>query len=157
MATTAAAIRDAMIALVEDITPATHAADKFHAHLEQADFRDWAQSNPGAALRRFSIRSLGQFEAALVSDTRVEETGDTFEIVVAYAPNGRHGTKFLTDLDDAIESDQVKIHAVIGPPGYASFTAPATVMHSESFAREDGTGVTFSVVRYSVRWYRAVS
>lgn len=68
MATTAAAIRDAMIAIVEALTPATHAGDRFHAHRELMPIREWAEANPGACLRRFSIRALGQPRSAVVSN-----------------------------------------------------------------------------------------
>jgi hypothetical protein len=157
VATTGAAIRDAMIALVEAITPSTHAGDKFIAHREVQPLRDWAEANPGGCLRRFSIRSTGQPRPAPVSTTLVEETSDTFEIVVAYPTDGRQGEDWLLDLDDAIESDQTSIHKTIGPPGYASLTATATVIHEDPFTREDGSPVTFGVIRYRVDWYRSVA
>ena len=146
-----------MIVLVQALTPTTLSSDRFLAHREGGDLRTWAEAHPTACLRRFSIRNLGDCAPAVVSDTRVEETSDTFEVVIAYAPNGRHGPNFLTEVDKAIESDQTQVHKTIGPPGYASLTATATVMHQDGFSREDGNGVTFSVIRYAVAWYRSLS
>lgn len=156
MTTTAAAIRDAMISMTEDITPSAYTSDKFRVYREQLPFREWAEAHPNECLRRFSIRYTGSFTPSAVSNIAVEETSDTFEIVVAYPSNStRFGPKAQTSLDDTIAADQLKIHATIGPPGYASLTATATVLHETNWEREVSGPVTFAVVRYRVDYYRA--
>jgi len=155
--TTAAAVREAMLTAVEGITPAIESSTPFRRFREQApgDFRDWAEKHPGQCLRRVSIRSVGSQRSALVSSTLSEETSDTFEVVVAYQASNRFGS--AAELDDVIEADQKQIHRVIGPPGYASFSAPATVIHQDNWERENAPGVVFAVIRYRVDWFRGLT
>jgi hypothetical protein len=156
MTTTAAAIRDAMIALVEGLTPTTLASDRFLAHREGLDFRTASEANPPACLRRFSIRTTGTVSPPTVTNTDVEWVETDLECVIAYAPNGRHGAKFLTDLDDAIEHDLRQIEHTIGTNGYAFYaqaTAGATVTTVDS-TREDGGPVTFAVLNLHAGFYR---
>jgi hypothetical protein len=155
MATTAPAIRDAMIALLEAATPTVHTGQPFRAYREHEDFREWAGKNPDACLRRFSIRYLGSMAPAAVSNILEEERSDTFEVVIAYPASSRHGGRRMTGLDDIIYGDQKKAHATIGPPGYQSLTATACVLHQDDWEREDADAVLFAVVRYDVHWYEA--
>jgi len=157
MATTAGAIRDVMLAAVEAKTPTVESGTPFLAFREQVDFREWAAQHPDACLRRVSIRNLGSQEPAAVTNTLTEETSDTFEVIVAYPSNHRFGGKARTSLDDAIEADQIAIHATIGPPGYASLAAAATVLHQESWSRETAGSATLAVITYRVDYYRSLA
>lgn len=144
-----------MIDLLEVVTPSIHAGTPFRAHRETQPFRVWAEQHAATCLRRFSIRYLGDFAPATVSNMVVEETSDTFEVVIAYPTSGRFGADIMTSLDDAVFSDQVQVHAAIGPPGYQSLEAQATVISEEGWTREEGDQVTFAVIRYRVDFYRA--
>lgn len=145
-----------MIGMLEELDPNVHAGTKFVAYREQIPFREWAESHPNECLRRFSIRSTGAFRPTTVGNITHEETSDIFEIIVAYpTASGRYGSKAMTALDTTIESDQTQIHATIGPPGYASLTATATVIHEDNWERENAGAVTFAVIRYRVDFYRA--
>lgn len=125
--TTAAAIRDEMLSMIESIAPSVERGTPFRRYREQAStFREWAEANPAACLRRFSIRYNGTFAAATVSNTLVEETSAEFEIIVAYPTTQRYAGSL--GLDDIVASDQLQVHARVGPPGYASITSPATVL-----------------------------
>lgn len=151
MATTAGAIRDAMIALVTAITPAKHAGQKFLAHREQADFRTQSAASPGNCLRRFSIRNLNDRGAPPVTNTSIEEVSETFEVVVAYPIDGRHGGKFLTGLDDVISSD---INQIIHVLHVANSPAGATVIRlSDERESSEAEGVVFAVIRFRVDYY----
>lgn len=144
-----------MITLVENVTPAIHAGTAFVRFREQFDFRTWAEGNPQACLRRFSIKYSSR-EPAAVSTTLVEENSYTFEVAIAYPVSGRFGADGLDDLEDTITSDLRKIYAVIGPPGYASFTAPATVIDAGD-DRETSGPVMFGVMRFRVDFYRSLA
>jgi len=157
MATTAGAIRSVMLTAVEALTPTSHSGDPFRAWRERMPLMDWAPEHADQCLRRVSIRNEGSQEPAAITDTLTEETSDTFEIVVAYPTNHRFGEKALTSLDDVIEEDTTKIHATIGPPGYASLAAAATVLHQTPWSREERDGVTFAVITYRVDYYRSLT
>jgi hypothetical protein len=151
MATTAGAIRDAMIELVRDITPAKHATQKFNPYREMSDFRTWATATPAQCLRRYSIRNLNDRGAPAVTTGSVEEVSETFEVVVAYPMDGRHGSKFLTGLDDAISSDINQIHHVLH---VANSPSGATVLRlTDDREIDEQAGVVFAVIRYRVDYY----
>lgn len=155
MSTTAAAVRDAMLTLIEAVTPAIHAQTAFRRHREQAEFRAWAEQNPGACLRRVSI-DYGDRQAAAVSTTLVEENSWTFTVTVAYPTSSRFGSDARYDLRDTITSDLRQIYRVIGPPGYASFTAPATVLDGGEDI-EIGETVSFGTLTFRVDFYRSLA
>jgi hypothetical protein len=159
MTTTAAAVRDAMLTLVEAITPAVHAQTRFERFREQVDFRTWAEQHPDACLRRVSIRSTGDVTPPAVTNTDIEWVSTELECVVAYPTSGRFGANHLTELDDAISSDMQKIEHRIGTNGYAAYasqTAGATVTTIEA-SRDDGQAVTFGVLRLACGFYRVMT
>lgn len=150
-------IRDAMIAVVEDIVPSTLSSDRFRPHREHGDFRDWAIAHPNGCLRRFSIRASGDVSPPLVTNTDVEWVETGFECVVAYAAGGRHGEKFLTAIDDVMESDLRLIEHRIGTNGYAHYgqnIARASVT-TVGTLREQGL-VAFGVLTLNAGFYRSM-
>jgi hypothetical protein len=155
MATTAAAVRDAMLTLVEAITPAVHAQTRFERWREQVDFRTWAEQHPDACLRRVSI-AYGNRSPAAVANTLVEENAWPFEVTIAYPTSHRFGTDGRNDLRDTITSDLRQIYRTIGPPGYASLTASATVL-DDGDGFEIGDSVSFGVQRFNVQFYRSTA
>lgn len=158
--TTAAAIRLAMINLVEDIVPATHAQQPFVQHRQQDEFRTAMQAKPSSCLRRFSIRYSGGTMPPAVNDLHVQEVRDAFVIEVAYPTDGRFGTLHLTALDDVIADDARLIEKTIGPPGYATFAglvAPATVLWEADDERDADGPVTYLRRVYRVDYFRSLS
>lgn len=158
--TTKAAIRTAMLGVVDGITPAVEALTKFIPWREDDDIRPWAEKNKAACARRVSIRFLGSTEAPAVNDTLVQEVQDIAEIVICYPKGNRFGRSGALDLDDVIESDARLIEARIGPPGYATFAglvAPCAVLWEQANEIEQGAGVVFSVLRYRVDYFRSLS
>jgi hypothetical protein len=151
MATTAAAIRNAMLLLVKAITPATHAQQKFDLYREHSDFRANMLEHPASCLRKVSIRNLNDRGAPAVTTGSVEEVSETFEVVVAYPMDGRHGSKFVTSVDDVISSDINQIHHVLH---VANSPAGATVLRlTDDREIDEQAGVVFAVIRYRVDYY----
>ena len=149
MATTPGAIRDAMIALVAAIDPATHGHQPFRAHREQMDFREWAEANPSSCLRRFSIMFTGDREAPLVTNGLVEEVSETVDVLVAYPNDSRHGVKPGTSVADVATSDIRQIHHALH---VANSPAGATVLRLAD-SRDISGPVTFAVIRYRVDYF----
>lgn len=161
--TTAMTIRNTIAGLIEDISPSIHRQQKLRRHTEQLALRPWAEANPAACLRVFSVRFEGSTEPPAVNDTLVQEVRDTIEIVVAYPLDWRHGggqTGQLLALDDVIADDARLIERTVGPPGYATLAglvAPACVMWEQANARDSGEFVAFSVLRYRCDYFRSLS
>ena len=159
MATTPGAIRDAFIDGITGIAPALHPQQRFKVHREELPFRDWAEKNASACLRRFSVRFTGNTEPPLVNDLLVQEVQDIAEVIVAYPTDWRHGGDQLAGLDNVIDLDGVKIERTIGPPGYATtagLVAPCTVLWQQANERESLGAVTLLIIRYRVDYTRAL-
>lgn len=158
MATTAGAVRDRMISLVEDITPAIHAQQKLRAHREQNDFREASGAVPGSCLRRFSITFLGDTTQALVTDYQTERVEETVEVVIAYPTDWRHGGTQQLGLHDVMASDAKKIDATIGVAASDStLKGLATIFRNDSKSREDAGPVQFSVIAYRIEYARSLA
>ena len=160
MTTTPRAIREAMVTLIESVTPAQHAAFLLRAHREAVPFRASCEAAAGGCLRRFSVRFAGASEPPLVNDTLVQEIVDTAVIEIAYPTDARFGENALTALDDVIDSDARLIEAKVGPPGYSAFAslvAPAVVSWTTPIAREVEGPVTYSVINYTVAYHRSLT
>lgn len=158
MATTAGAIRDRMISLIEDITPAIHAGQKFRAHREESDFREASNGNPPGCLRRFSVTFGGDTTQALVTDHQTERVEETVEVVIAYGTDWRHGGIQRLGLHDAMASDAKKIDAAIGVASSDStLKGLATVFRNDSKSREDAGPVQFSVITYRIEYARSLA
>jgi hypothetical protein len=155
--TTAALIRDRMLSLVDALTPMTDAT-RFRHFREEGDFRAWAQSQPTACLRRFSILDVGQYRPALVSNTDVELRRALFETVIAYPMSGRFGRNQL-GVEDVIEQDMHQVEHTIGMRGYGNFTAAsgaeAAWVEGET-AREVAGRVRLLVIVQTFEFYRSM-
>jgi len=100
---TPGAIRDAIIARVASLVPPMHSSVRYVAHREEIDFRRWADANPGAALRRYTVETIGDTTDPVVSSTLLERVTESMELVVAYPNDARHRNRL--GLHDAISSD----------------------------------------------------
>jgi hypothetical protein len=120
---TAATIRDRSIQLIEWVDPVSLASTRFRRYRNEggADFREWAEKNAAAALRRFQVRNVGNDQLPTVSNTDVEERRLTLEILVAYPQTNRAGADNALDRDDIIEEDWDYIDFNIGICGRGQF------------------------------------
>jgi PKD repeat protein len=158
MATTAALIRDRIVAVIEALTPASLANDKFRKYRNEgaADFTGWATGNgKAAAWRRFQIRDLGDDTPPEVSNTDVELRSVWYEVRVAYPQTHRAGRDGALDRDDVMAADQHAIETAIGMRGRANFADPYPVASwaEGSTSREISDGVDFLVIRQRMIFY----
>lgn len=159
MTTTSAAIRDRMLTVVEAVVPASHSGQRFARHREEMDFRAWADANPAACLRRFSVRDLGDARPALVSNTDVELVRAIFEVVIAYPLNFRFGTGTAAlGLEDVVDQDRHRIEHAVGMRGYANFTAAtgAEAAWVEGETARETSKVRFLVIAQTMEFYRSM-
>lgn len=157
--TTAAAIRNAIVARIARLVPVIE-AERFIPSQELSDFRDAAERNKTGCFRRYSVRFMGAVTPPLVSNTDVERVGDDIEVVVAYPTTGRFGAKALHALDDVIASDLRQIEHEVGSNGFANLNTDLAMVGAATVltvgqAREDGPAVTFGVLRLRVEFYRS--
>lgn len=163
MTTTAANIRDRIIALIEALTPTSIAGTRFTKYRNEggANFRGWAVgAGKASAWRRFQVRDDGSYEPPVVSNTDVELHFVTFEIVVAYSQDHRAGGDAALDRDDVMREDQLAIETAIGMRGRANFVSPhpvASWVEARPTERELGDGVDFLVIHQRMMFYCDVS
>lgn len=159
MTTTATAIRNSIEARIAALTPAVHAGQPFRAHRHERPIREWAEQNPSACLRRFSVRWVGPIPPALVTNTDVEQVERAIEVVVAYPTDWRHGGKQLVDLDEVASDDARLIADCVGTNGAAAMalvtTSATVVTDTDGENLEPGPVVTFGVVRLRAYYYRS--
>jgi hypothetical protein len=155
MSTTAEAIRDRLIAVIEGLTPVSLSGDKFRAYRNEggADFQSWAEANPPGAFRRVQVRDTGEDESPEVSNTDCEERKVTFSILVAYPQTSRTGKGAALDRDDVIQQDRRSIDKAIGMIGRANLSHPYPDAcwlkdGSDAPTRVEGNGVDFLEFRY---------
>ena len=117
---TVAAIRDTMGTAVKAIDPLLLTGNRFREHPLRDDFRTWAEQNPQAAFRVFSIRRSAPIGPAQVTNTDVEWVDPELECVIAYPRDFRGGPQMVLDRDDLIESDGRQIRDTIGTNGYSA-------------------------------------
>jgi hypothetical protein len=127
--TTAAAIRTAIAALVDDINVGEPGpAFREHRYDQDGDFIAWAEAHPDAAPRRYSVRlEVKDADPALL--TLVEEWREALLVVlVAYPKSNRFGVLNALGLDDAMRADQMLLEAAIGVRGGANLAGIATLL-----------------------------
>lgn len=125
MTTTAEAIRDRILDVLEALTPRALSEYAFLRHQEDGDgdFVTWVETYPQSCLRRVHVRQ--------VSDEGPETTaGDVawvrvmFEIAIAYPHSNAYGTDSGLDRDDVIEQDTDQIKHAVGEWGAGRFVSP---------------------------------
>jgi hypothetical protein len=138
-----------MAVLVVAITPAIHSGQKFLQHRETETFREWVEAHPDA-VRRFTIRNLGDTTQALVTSNQLERVEETILVEVCYPE--------LLGLDDVIASDAVRVEAAIGVSASdATLKDLATIFRQADVSREDvGTSVVLSI-SYRVEYARSLA
>lgn len=153
--TTYSAIRDDQIAAIVAITPTSHSDVKFLVSLDEGDFREWAEKFPNACFRRFTVRYLSEDEPPN-SNLDVEFRTVYAEIIVAYPTDRRYGSENARDLSDVMRQDGISLNNAAGLRGYGNLGPDATVTNAKP-EHETGSGVSFLVMPYTVRYWEAVS
>jgi hypothetical protein len=157
---TAAAIRDQVRTIFAQIDPVSLTSTRFRDFRNEgrADFREWCEANPTAALRRFQVRNVGNDAPPEVSNTDVELRKLMLEILVAYPQDNRAGRDNAMDRDDIIEEDWDYIDFNIGICGRLNFsgTYDCTPLGCTKEI-ERGEVCDFLVIRAEYQFYRALS
>ncbi len=161
--TTPGTIRDVLIALVAAATPDAHTQDRFRAYDEDAskadDFASWAEQNPTACLRRFSI----MFDHAVtIPDVCDGVTGErvrqTFRFEIAWPNTNRNGTR--KGMADIIAGDMRKVRGTIGYAGfpltYAAHGSLCTVLSESADLVTRGRAVTIGSLELTVEYWRVL-
>lgn len=156
MPTTAETIRTKQKGLIQSLNGSQLRAVKFREHTHRSDFREWAEDNPGACMRRFQINDLMTYESPLVSDMVEEQQVTSFEVVVAYPADGRFGRDELMGVSDAIRSDMKKIDTAIGHLGTANYVAGQNASILQDSEVERGDQVWFLSMEFEIMFYRSI-
>jgi hypothetical protein len=161
MTTTVAEIRATMADTIRALTPTGIITPRFTAWQEdtlRTPFRLWAEKNPLAAFRRFSLRVLPGVEPAGVHDySRRRETA-RLECVVAYPMDHRYGALGAVSLDTILAADMALIVDAIGTKGYATISPAAdAVVTDEGHTVEDIEACRFGVAVFTAEYYRSTT
>jgi hypothetical protein len=162
MPTTAEAIRDRMLTVIEALVPASDIGVRYRRYRAEggARFEDWAEKNATGARRRVHVRYSGDISPPQVSDTVVIWDEVTFTIVVAYPQTARDGAAQALDRDDTGMTDARQILKAIGLHGKANFTAPypdATWLPSDpEVTRQEGANCDFQEITVQLGYYLAL-
>lgn len=157
--TTTASIRDRILDVIDALTPAVMTSPRFlrYRHEGAGDFVAWAEQQPAACLRRFSVRSFAAPSVPLVSNTDVEVVRVVFEVTIAYPQTHRYGAQNALDRDDVAEADRKQIENAIGLNGGANFVSPyppATWVDAQPAVLLQGQSVDFHVLRQTMEFAR---
>lgn len=120
-ATTAAAIRDTIVSLIQSATPASYTGDKFRLHRGEQTIDDFGDKNPDSVLRLFSVRDTGRYVAPEVTGLDAEWRKVTFQILVAYPTTLRIGRNNIRSVDDLMDQDADILDGVVGLRGFGNF------------------------------------
>jgi hypothetical protein len=157
--TSAASIRDRIIALIEALTPTVLPSHRFRESRNEygGDFMRWAEANPVAAFRRFQVRDTGAFFPPELSNTDLEWQFVTFEILVAYPHDHRAGRQNALDRDDAMAADELLIEDAVGLNGYLNFIDPHpnAAWVSGRTTKVIASACTFLTIIQAMRFYRS--
>lgn len=151
---TAAEARNDMRAEVQGLTPATDARQRYTPYREDAGpIRRFAEANPDAAYRLFSIRDVGRVDGPAVNDRSQSWHSTEFEVVCAYPRDRRYGPGADLDAEEVLWADLNQLDDAIGTAGNAT---DATVTTVDKTA-EEGEACRFAVLRLRVEYWRTVA
>ncbi len=161
--TTRELIRENLITTIQALTPLTHADVPFRVERGERDFRVWAETNAAAALRRFSVRFVGQPGPPKISDTVTELVeGDAVEILIAYPKQyGKYGSGNVRSLDDVIDEDIQTLdgRSGIGHNNYGDWVSGQHSCLRMEVETEDDSDLDVVLVRllYTIDYYRTTA
>lgn len=151
--TTLEAIMDRLAAIIVDLEPESETAVRFRRHEGKVDFRDWAEKHSAGCYRAFDVRDTGEREPPAASNMDVEDEDRIVEVVIAYPSNSRYGSGNDRDRDAVIDQDAIQVEDAVGTN--SSGSVDNATMITEVALREDGSPVTFSVIRLRAYFSRA--
>jgi len=159
--TTADAIRDRALTVIEALTPDSLSETKYIRYRNEGDgkFEPWADANPVAAFRRVQVRTRGTDETPESSNHDVETHFLELEVRVAYPMTHRYGPDNALDRDDVIEQDRHRIETAIGLRGAANFAGsyPDATWRGGECSREPGVACDFLVIRQRMSYARTMT
>lgn len=156
---TAEAIRDRVLAIIEALAPSP-ARPPFLRYRNEgnAKFPDWAQKNPGAALRRLQARDDGRDQDPDVSSLIEEDQQLLIIIEIAYPQTSRLGHEAALDRDDVMRDDYKLINFAIGLAGRANFSGGNDCTPLGCSKRVDeGIGIDMMVIEARFRYWRSTT
>jgi hypothetical protein len=158
VATTGAAIRASMITAMRALVPAQLAQHPYTAAREEVvdGFRKWAEQNPAAAMRRFSIRDVGRGVAPGFEDNVLEHVERAWECVVAYPLRelGLFGADAGRSLEDVMDADAKQVKFAIGTPGFQTLGISSACVINDPPEYETGEACKFVVIPLRVTFWR---
>lgn len=161
--TTREAIRENMVTLIEALAPTTSSDVPFRVERGERDFRTWAEANEAAALRRFSVRFVGQPSPPVISDTLTELVEqDAVEVLIAYPKQyGKYGQGNNRALDDVLDED---VQQIDGQSGVSHNNSGDWVSGQHNCLRIEATveddpdaKVVIARLLYSIDYYRSTA
>ncbi len=157
---TAESIRDRIYTLIEALTPSSLSSDKFRHYRNEdgANFDEWAEKNPAAALRRFQVREVGDDALPETSSGIEERVRVRFAIRIAYPQTHRYGPANGMDRDDVMNQDWKAVNYAVGMYGRGNFssTHDCTPLGAEK-SREAGGKIDYLVVMADFEYVRLLA
>lgn len=153
MSTTLTAIIDEQIALIQALTPASLASDRFRVALDEMDLEDWADAEPQAAFRRFTIEDVTSYEVPEVSAADVTFEPCDVELTIAYPNDYRYGKANRRARASVMREDRSQIDYAIGMWGTDNMSDSSAVLTDTTF--EALNAVTLMRLNFRIYFYRS--
>lgn len=153
--TTFADISANIICLIEELNPSSESDQKFQVALDEYSLEGWADENPQACFRRFTIENnFDAISLGLISGDFVDEE-QTFLLRICY-PNhmGLYGSGNRRDRDRLIEEDLVDIDNIIGIAGSHNWVSGTLRSEKADSTLEPLESIRIINMTYSIAYRR---
>jgi len=148
-------VRPSLMCAIEELIPERNCDVNFRSALDEIEFGLWAQQNPGASLRRFTIINNLDLIPAFVTSTSGLDTEQTFTVRVAYPTQmGIYGINNYRDLEDCMECDQHQIDLAIGLLGFQNWPDGVHKIQLSTSNRDDFEEVVILNTTYNFQFRR---
>ena len=154
MTTTIKIIRDKQAALVGALLSPSMSNRKFKERRE-TDLEEWAEKNPKAALRRFSVEDLFEYDEVLSSNSDSEELITNVRLLVAYPKDTRYGPNNENSQRDLIREDMHQIDTALGHRGAVGYVSGQNAAIAVDKEIIEGLAVDFLAMTFEVNFRRA--
>lgn len=158
--TTLAAIREALVSVIDTLSPRTLADYPFrYSDAQTAEWREYAAEHEASTFRRYVIELEG-WEPVSVYDLAYQRRSASFAVVMAY-PHA-WGTYAAQDtgrllnfasLEDTAEDDLSLILKKIGVAGSSNYPSAAAPVSETAPELETLDGITFGIARVTVEFF----
>jgi len=150
--TTYETIRTDEIAAIAALTPGKLSSVRYRLHRNEEPLRDWAELNPQACFRVFTVQNLFDDEPPEVINQQRFIKG-LQEVVVAYPRDYRYGNQNILDMHDIMDQDKNQIDVSVGEAGFASLANVSNLLQRSTV--ELGDKVCFAVLVYRHHYWRS--